>query len=229
MFKLCGPNKRVFLVLVLFLFVARGAVLASESSDSCRSDAGGYCLNLGAVAQAQTGGTQKALDFLGSPKTIGALVANLYYFGLGLVAVAAFIMMVYGGFTYMTAGDNPGRVKEGTDYMKNALFGLVLALISWLILYTINPDLVKSLDLAIPQIKLRQATDTPFDVSSAQWACPGTPYRFSTQASCSSSGCKQTCQKELWYCPVKAAEKHGTKGGCQAAGCTAGECISELQ
>lgn len=163
----------IFFLLLSFSQIA----FASESIDSCRSNAGGYCVNLAAVAQAQ--GAQNSLQFLGNPQNIGDLVANLYYFGLGIVAVAAFIMMVLGGFTYMTAGDNPGRIKEGTDYIKNAIFGLLLALISWLILFTINPDLVRSLNLAIPKIELRSTTPSG--------ACPSGQIYCQAQNACTTA------------------------------------------
>jgi hypothetical protein len=145
----------IALLAAIFLLIAPAIGLAAEINGACRSDAGGYCMNLAAAAHTQTAG---ALDFLGNPKDIGTLIANLYYFGLGVVAVAAFIMMVFGGFTYMTAGDNPGRIKEGTSYIKNALFGLLIALISWLILYTINPDLIKNLNVTIPKISTAPMT-----------------------------------------------------------------------
>jgi len=63
-------------------------------------------------------------------------------FGLGLVAISALVVLVAAGVWYMSAGDNAGRAGEAKKWMGNAIFGLVLALLSWLILYTINPDLV---------------------------------------------------------------------------------------
>ena len=45
----------------------------------------------------------------------------------------------------MVAGDKDPT--EAKNRMKTAAIGLGIALISWLILFTINPDLVKKLDL----------------------------------------------------------------------------------
>lgn len=106
------------------------------------------------AARAQIG-----LDFLNlSPGAeIGEVLARLYVFGVGFVALTALVMMVIGGVQYMvTAGDrDPGPAKER---IKNAIWGLILALASWLILYTINPDLTKKVIPKPLEIKLVPAT-----------------------------------------------------------------------
>ena len=50
---------------------------------------------------------------------------------------------MYAGFLWLTAGGNSGSTKKAQDVIQNAIMGLVLTLGSYLILYTINPDLVK--------------------------------------------------------------------------------------
>lgn len=93
------------------------------------------------------------LEFLGisSNASPGEMIAALYVYGVGFVALAAFIMFTIGGVMYIFSGDkDPGRAKE---MMKNAFWGLVLALTSWLILYTINPELVKTWDPKLPKIQ----------------------------------------------------------------------------
>lgn len=85
---------------------------------------------------------QDAPDTTGTTD-VGAFLNNLYVFGLGVVALSSLIMLTVGGMIYMTAGDSQDRVGKGKTYMQNALWGLVVALLSWLILFTINPDLVK--------------------------------------------------------------------------------------
>ncbi|MFY9462790.1 MAG: pilin [Candidatus Sungiibacteriota bacterium] len=98
--------------------------------------------NLIPVARAQVG-----LDFLNLPPgaQIGDVLARLYVYGVGVVAISAMIMLVIGGVQYMVAGDkDPSSAKER---IKNAIWGLILALTSYLILYTINPDLTKKVIL----------------------------------------------------------------------------------
>jgi len=102
-----------------------------------------------------TAHAQVGLDFLNLPANaeIGDVLARLYVFGVGIVAVSAMIMLVIGGVQYMTAGDrDPGSAKTR---ITNAIWGLVLALCSWLILYTINPDLTQKIILEPLMVKIQ--------------------------------------------------------------------------
>ena len=67
----------------------------------------------------------------------------IYQIGLGIVGIAALIMIVIGGIIYMTSAGNASQKSEAKDRITNAILGLILALSAYLILYTINPDLVK--------------------------------------------------------------------------------------
>ena len=108
-------------------------------AQGCVSSSGGYCVNLAAIAQAAG---IPGLEFLPATFDFGELISNIYVFGMGLVAISALVVLVAAGVWYMSAGDNAGRAGEAKKWMGNAIFGLVLALLSWLILYTINPDFV---------------------------------------------------------------------------------------
>lgn len=66
---------------------------------------------------------------------------------IGLSALLAVLMFMIGGFTYMT-GESIGGKAEGRKMMTNAIFGFVLLLGSYIILKTINPNLL-NLDLNI--------------------------------------------------------------------------------
>lgn len=69
------------------------------------------------------------------------------------VSILAVLMIVVGGTQYILAGasGNPENIKDAKDRILYAIGGVVLALSSWLILNTINPDLLK-LDLTLPNI-----------------------------------------------------------------------------
>ncbi|MFW5885120.1 MAG: pilin [Patescibacteria group bacterium] len=68
---------------------------------------------------------------------------NLYRFGLSAVAILAVFMIALGAFSYLvTAVGNPSKVQSAKETISNALFGLALAFLAYLILYVINPDLV---------------------------------------------------------------------------------------
>ncbi len=75
---------------------------------------------------------------------------NLITLIIGISAVLAVLMIMFGGFMYMT-GEALHAKSEGKSYMMNAVYGLVLLLASYLILYTINPQLL-NLNLVIPGV-----------------------------------------------------------------------------
>ncbi len=82
--------------------------------------------------------------------TPGRLVSFFYRYALALVGVAAVAMIVYGGIRYAISGGGAGK-KDALDIIKSAIFGLVLLLGSYVLLNTINPDIV-NLSVADEQI-----------------------------------------------------------------------------
>lgn len=72
---------------------------------------------------------------------IGDYVNNLIKIVIGIAAVLAVLMIVFGGIQWMMS-DSFLAKGAGKEKIKNAILGLLLALSSYLILNTINPDLV---------------------------------------------------------------------------------------
>jgi hypothetical protein len=83
-----------------------------------------------------------------------AFVRMVFIYGLGLVGIAALFALVYGGFRYMTSGGGSTGVAKGKEWILNALLGIALLLCSYLILYTINPDLVSFREPTLEKITI---------------------------------------------------------------------------
>ncbi|MBL7053205.1 MAG: hypothetical protein ISS02_00885 [Candidatus Portnoybacteria bacterium] len=84
----------------------------------------------------------------------------LYLFGLSLVGMAALISLVIGGFMYMLS-DTVTTTDKAKEYISGAIYGLILALAAYLILNTINPDLV-NWSIILPESSTPQTqTQTP--------------------------------------------------------------------
>jgi len=67
----------------------------------------------------------------------------LYTFGIAVVGILSVVMIAVGAFMYIvTAAGNVTKMANAKDIITNAIFGLILAVIAWLILFIINPDLV---------------------------------------------------------------------------------------
>ncbi|MDD2732047.1 MAG: hypothetical protein PHI53_02510 [Candidatus Pacebacteria bacterium] len=69
-------------------------------------------------------------------------IIYLYNFAVVISAFIALGALVYGGFKYLTSAGNPSKVQDGLDQIKAAIFGILIVLCSYLILKTINPNLV---------------------------------------------------------------------------------------
>ena len=66
----------------------------------------------------------------------------LFIFSLGLVTILALTQMIIGGITYILAAGNAAKMEDAKDMIFQALLGAGLLLVSYLLLRTINPDLV---------------------------------------------------------------------------------------
>ena len=78
----------------------------------------------------------------GSAVSLSDFIIVLYDFLLSAVGIAAMFMIVVGGFRYLTAAGNAASMAEAKDIIYSALYGLILALSTWIIVSTINPDLL---------------------------------------------------------------------------------------
>lgn len=86
----------------------------------------------------------------GSEAGPGGFVANFYQFALALSGVLAFGAIVWGGVQYTFARGNPAGQSEGKKWITGALLGLALLGGAYLLLYTINPEIVS---LKIKELK----------------------------------------------------------------------------
>lgn len=82
--------------------------------------------------------------------TLQKYLPGVFNLAIGLSAAFAVLMIVIGGFQYMSTDAIQGK-SNGKQRIKNAIYGLVLVIGAWLILYTINPNLLE-LNLNIEKV-----------------------------------------------------------------------------
>jgi hypothetical protein len=94
-----------------------------------------------------------------------------YIFNLiiAFAAVAAVLMIVWGGFKYVTSDSFLGK-NEGKKVIMQALQGLLLVLCSYLILRTIDPRLVAIPSTIVTPLEIKCASDTNILVSDPKCA-----------------------------------------------------------
>ncbi|HRY77062.1 MAG TPA: hypothetical protein P5524_02825 [Candidatus Paceibacterota bacterium] len=121
-------------------------------------------------------------------------LSGLYTLAIGIAAALATVMIVYAGIIYATSGDNASKQKEARSQITQAVLGLVILLASYLILHTINPDLV-NLGLIQNRIVGKSIIDVP-SPSAMEALRPE---------------CLQ-CDSQREACALKARESIGVRG-----------------
>lgn len=87
----------------------------------------------------------------GQAVSLAQYIRSIYIFGLSLVGIAALGSLVIAGFRYMLS-DTVDSKDAAKSMIWSSLSGLILGLSAYLILYTINPDLLKNQPPTLPAI-----------------------------------------------------------------------------
>ncbi len=106
--------------------LARFAVIAGSIS----------MLALPVVSHAATEATTYSMDSIGSSLGLGngdlkQTVMNILNLALGLLALVAVVMIIIGGFTWLTAGGNEEKVDQAKKIISAAVIGLIIVLLAW--------------------------------------------------------------------------------------------------
>lgn len=79
---------------------------------------------------------------LGSQTTLEGYVNGAFQLALGIGAILAVVMIMWGGFEYIFAEAMHSK-QDGRQRIYDAIYGLVILLLVYIILYIINPDIVQ--------------------------------------------------------------------------------------
>ncbi|MBU0707010.1 hypothetical protein KKG41_01425 [Patescibacteria group bacterium] len=98
------------IVLLLTLAFAPLGVMATDITD--------YSTNLGV-----------------SEENLDTQITNIIQWALGFLALVAVVMIIYGGFTWLTAAGNEERVEQAKKVISAAIIGLIIILLAWAIVW----------------------------------------------------------------------------------------------
>lgn len=73
---------------------------------------------------------------------ISSYLVGIYIFALSIVGIVAVFYLILGGMKYITAAGNPGKAGDAKSTIEGAIGGLLLAILSWVVINAINPDLL---------------------------------------------------------------------------------------
>lgn len=103
------------------------------------------------MALADGQGTLNAGGTAGTPPTNpGQMVLDFYKFALIAGAILAFGAIVYGAIRHVLSAGNPSGKSDAKEWIREALLGLALLVGAYIILNTINPNLV---NLTLPGLQ----------------------------------------------------------------------------
>ncbi len=84
-------------------------------------------------------------------------ISAIYKIALIVVTLSAVLMLTVGGFMYLTSAGNTASMSSAKGIITDSIIGLIIALSAWLVLYIINPDLVKISMSALPSAETSSA------------------------------------------------------------------------
>jgi hypothetical protein len=88
--------------------------------------------------------TSKLPNPLDIKTSIQTLIGKIINGALGLVGSIAFVMYIWGGFVWMTAGGEKEKVQKGADTLKWATIGLIIIFSSYAILNFVLDSIEKA-------------------------------------------------------------------------------------
>ncbi len=84
--------------------------------------------------------------------TLGHYIGAIYQWSIAALSILAVVMIMVGGIQWIIAGGDASQISRAKSTITNSIFGLLIALSSYLILKTINPDLLKLTLPPLPKI-----------------------------------------------------------------------------
>ena len=98
------------------------------------------------------------LGSTGQVTDMAEYISLAYRYVLSIGSILAVVVIIASGIIYLTAGGNPSRIGQAKEYIGGAVVGVILLFTSYLILNTLNPDLVR---LKMPNISMIRPADMP--------------------------------------------------------------------
>ena len=79
-----------------------------------------------------------------SDRPLGEQITAIISWVLGFLALVAVIMIIYGGFVWLTAAGNEERIASAKKIISAAIIGLVIILLAWAITWFVTQGLLNA-------------------------------------------------------------------------------------
>ncbi|MGC8944168.1 MAG: pilin [Minisyncoccia bacterium] len=142
--------KRIILILSLLYFVSIPALVLASMGYPCSNPCppGYYQFETGIpflFSQCQCVSHQNYLSFINN-----FIKTKLF----PLAGFIGFLVIIYAGFEYALSGGDQNKQKDAQNKIQNVLIGIALLFLMWVILYIINPDILRTKNLTLPNIDI---------------------------------------------------------------------------
>ncbi len=78
-----------------------------------------------------------------SSDLLAKYIQGFYKYGQAIVAIIAALALMAGGVVWLTSAGSKEKISKAKDLISGSIIGLVILFTSWIILNTINPDLLQ--------------------------------------------------------------------------------------
>lgn len=146
----------------------------------------------------------------GTPATpsVAKYIRAIYNYGIGIVGILAAVVLMFGGLLWLVAGGSAEKIGNAKSLIGAALMGLVLALTSYMLLASVNPDLVKFKDIQPIKVEEIKVIEGVGDLGngipcghSKDGIC-GTDCHANPGTTCLISSSGVLCGGKRWRCVV---------------------------
>ncbi len=160
------------------------------------------------------------LPGVASSTSFPGLVSGFYSFALLMAGILAFGAIVYGGIKYAVSRGNPSAESEGKSWITNALIGLLLLAGAYVVLYTVNPQIVSLQIPGLPGLSAVSSTGGGIGGGGGGGGGGGTCSTISDPSnSCSISSVQSACSAWVPNLASQVCNKEsggGTNPGIQS-------------
>lgn len=84
---------------------------------------------------------------------IARYISAIYNYGVGIVGILAAMMLMIGGIIWLTAAGSSSKIEQAKSFIGSSLTGMALVLTAYILLNTINPDLVNLRTTTVAQLE----------------------------------------------------------------------------
>lgn len=84
---------------------------------------------------------------------IGQYISGIYNYGIGIAGILAAIILMTGGVLWLISAGDASKITQAKELITGSVIGLIILMTSYLLLYTVNPELTKFPPITIGAIQ----------------------------------------------------------------------------